>query len=384
MSIKFERRVQTSLFAIFSVVAVSVVLISMSDDDMNMFKALAGLVCFVGFMLFSRNKKLKGKGFLLGVAGTLLMFISMIYNENARAVNILWIWAYLGAALILYEYGIPKWMAFAIFYAFSLSFCLVAFQGKLQYNELLQHGSANNVSILLIYCMFLYYISLKDDQTKLMPYIPILIVSFLSLWTANRSGILTCGVFFLVVFYFNNKSSSKRHSRWKNVLMIFALIAIVVYFVLHLSAQFDVAMETKMDRQGMSSARSILWTEYIRGTFDSLGNLFLGVPGNKYLFLSYYNGNPHNSLLVAHSKFGLVGFFVVLYVIFKTGWISFKRKEWVITATLILVVTRSFFDWTAFPGLYDVLFWCFLLYAFDNDKGRNKSFSYKQKQMSLK
>jgi len=369
MKVKFECKIQYFFLLVFSIVAVGAPLTTLTDDEMNMYKAIVGLACLASFVLSCKDKKLISRVLGYGIAASLLMSISILYNENARWVNLLWIWSYLGAALILFKNGIPKILAFTIFYVCCLSFCVVAFRGDLQSNEVLEHGSANNISILCIYCMFLYYISLKDDQNKLLPYIPILIVAFLSLWTANRSGILTCGIFFLFVFNINNKLSSKKHNRWKNTFVILALIVLVVYFFINFYAQFDVAMESKMERQGMSSARSILWAEYIKGTFDSLGNLFLGVPGNKYLFLSYYNGNPHNSFLVAHSKFGLVGFLVILYVIFKTGSISVKRKEWVITATLILVVSRSFFDWTAFPGLYDVMFWYFLFYITQSRKG---------------
>ena len=365
MSIKFERKLHIGLFTLFSVIAVSVLMLDITDDEMNMYKALAGLVCFTSFMLIGRNNKLKKKAILYASIATLLMVMSMLYNENARPVNILWIWAYLGVALILYEYGIPKWLAFVLFYAFSAFLCFLAFRGEVQSNEVIEHGSANNVSILCIYCLFVYYLSVRDVSYKMLPYLPIIVIAFLSLWTGNRSGIISSGVFFVAVLIINNKFSAKGHKRLQNTFLLIAVAIIVVYFFLYYYSQFDVALENKVDRGGgMSSARTFIWAEYLGGMFDSLGNFIFGVPGNStlYPYLSYYAGNPHNSFLMAHAKFGLAGFLIVLYVVMRTAWMSKQRKDYVIGALLAIVVVRSFFDWTAFPGLYDVMFWYFIFY----------------------
>lgn len=373
MSIKIENRIQIFFLVVFSVVAVGVQLSSITDDQMNMYKALAGLVCLMSYMLFSRNRNIFKKSIGYGIVASVLMLISIFYNGNAREINLLWVWSYLGVALILYQYCIPKNIALFLFYVCSLSFCVVALKGDLQSNEVLEHGSANHVSILCIYCMFLYYISFRNKRNELLPYIPIVIVAFLSLWTANRSGIISCAIFFVAILFFNNKISQKSHSRFRNYVVIAVVAVLLVYFFLNYYAQFDVAMESKMDRQGMQSARSFIWADYTRGVFDSIGNMFFGVPGDSdaYPFLKFYSGNPHNSFLVVHSKFGLVGFLVILYVLVKTVWISVKRKDWVILSLLLLVVTRSFFDWTAFPGLYDVMFWYFIFYVSDNKSTPN-------------
>lgn len=367
---KFKYYFQTFCLVLFSVVVVVVQLVQLTDDQMNMYKALAGLVCLSSFFIFCRDKLLIRKAIWYGLIASLLMILSIIYNENARVTNLLWIWSYLGVGLLLYKYGIPKIVASAIFYGCCLFFCLIAMRGELQSNEVIEHGSANHVSVLCIYCMFLYYISLKNEKDKLLPYLPIIIVAFLSLWTANRSGIISSGISFLFILYFNRKLSSKSHNQFKNFILIAVLAVLVIYFFSHYYSQFDVALEAKMERQGIQSARSFLWAEYIKGIFDSLGNFFLGVPGNDpaYRFLHHYYGNPHNSYLVVHEKFGLLGFLIIIYVIIKTAWLSVKRKEWVITATLILVFIRSFFDWTAFPGLYDVMFWYYIFYISFNER----------------
>ena len=44
---------------------------------------------------------------------------------------------------------------------------------------------------------------------------------------------------------------------------------------------------------------------------------------------------------------------------------SLKTKDYVFFNTISVVVFRSFFDWTAFPGIFDIFFWIMIIYVGD-------------------
>ncbi len=92
---------------LFLFIAVTIVtrLINIDAEVMNLSIALSGILCF-GYYIVCGNKRLKVFGICICLFLSILMAISIVYNGNARVVNILWIWAYMGAALLLYEFGL--------------------------------------------------------------------------------------------------------------------------------------------------------------------------------------------------------------------------------------------------------------------------------------
>ena len=91
---------------------------------------------------------------------------------------------------------------------------------------------------------------------------------------------------------------------------------------------------------------------------------FLGAntSNGTYQWLSFYNGNTHNSFLMLHAKFGLLALGLLIVLIFLVVHKAIKEKNYIMIIILLAASARMFFDWIAFPGLYDVLFWYMYLY----------------------
>ncbi|MBD5390257.1 O-antigen ligase family protein [bacterium] len=352
------------LLVLFAIVAVGAPLIKMDTDRMNMFIALVGLFCMI-YYLVKGNRQMKVFGLSFGLSLSVFMLISIVYNGNAKLVNILWIWAYLGVALLLYQYGIRKFFATLLFYAGSLFFVYQALTGNHAADELLNVGSENNISVYCIFLMIIYYLScLKNGEIKKIPYIPILLVLFIALWTASRAAMLTLGLFFVFVLIYN---TIRGHFSISSVVMLLVIVVAVVYFSKNYFQEFGLALTTKIDRYGGSSVRSLIWSDYFRGMGQSFGNFLFGVKGtdSQYPYLCYYNGNTHNAFLMLHSKFGVGGVVLIFWYLLLGTIKALKAKRYVFISLLFVVALRAMFDWAAFPGLLDVIFYFYVIYAKD-------------------
>ena len=364
MMTQIKNKIAWWLISLFSVTAVLVQIMDLTDDQMNMYKALAGLICFAFGVLKCTNSLIR-QSITYGILMSVFMLLEILFIGNAKAVNILWIWAYIGPAILLFEFGFPRKYSFLLFYLISTYFTFWAFTGRISVQEILTHGSINYISILSIFCMCLYYLSHRCEKAVTLPYIPVLLVMFLSIWTGSRASIICCGIVFLLLLRINYQLSNSSSS--KSWFFVFAAIIIVgaIWFGERYIGMFDESLQYKMDKQGMDSARSILWGEYISGMFSNIGEFLFGVDGlsSKYPHLQYYNGNPHNSFLVLHAKYGIIGFIFIISRLYNSIVKSWKNRDSIMILLIVIAVVRCFFDWNAFPGLYDVLFWFIILYG---------------------
>lgn len=353
-----------TLLSLFIIVTIGTRLINMDAEMMNLCIALAGLLCF-GFSVFWGNTRLMTFSVKLCLFLSLLMAISIIYNGNARIVNLLWVWAYMGAALLLYEFGLDLRVATVLFYTSSLFFVYQAITGSVEVDEILNVGSQNNISTLCIFMMIVYYFTeLRNRKKEQMSFLPAIVVLFVSIWTASRAALLTMAFFFLFVVlynFINNKIS------FRNVVFVAIVVTVVPFIYVNYFQDFGGGIMSKLDRYGVESERTIIWAEYMEGVGNSFGNFLFGVKGTdpQYSHLSYHEGNTHNAFLMLHAKFGIMGFILVLSLLFKSFIKTVKTKNFALLALLFVVMIRSIFDWTAFPGLLDVIFYFYILFSYD-------------------
>lgn len=358
----------TLLVGLFLIVTLVLKKTGPSDEIINGGIAVCGLLCFL-YYTFSKNHIFLNQAFAYGALMLTFLLASLIYNSNASIVNILWIWAYLGVALLLYEKDISPKIMLLIFVLYVVSFLYDAFQHGLEVEDLIvSAGSVNNISTMCILSMCIYYLSkYKRNHQVAIEYWPIIPVALISILTATRGAILALTVFFGYAALYNSQSMKNKRKYLFGLTFLGVLLA---YFFANYYDVFGFALTEKTDRVGMESARTLIWNDYITGTFDNMMNLVFGVPGTdpNYRYLSFYSGNPHNAFFMLHSKFGLGGFLLFVIMTFRAIIKAIRKKEYFICGIVLVVTIRSIFDWTAFPGLYDIFFWYFLFYAIDSTK----------------
>ncbi len=383
-SLDFKHIIGELLVVLFSVVYALVKASNAEDGRYNIYIASFGLLCFA-FYLIMGNRRILVQSIIVGVAASLFMIISILYNDNAKIEYLLWIWCYMGVALVFNEYRLSNLSAFFICYFIEILFLSKALMwgSSSDYSgaEMFIEGN-NSISVLCLYASSIFYITkyLNNHKASL-SYIPVLLMIFLSTLYANRGGILAGGILFLFIFYFNMKISS---SKFKNYL-IFLIIAIAVYYVFKIGYDtFGAGMQYKLEHIGGESSRTEVWGEYIGACFDNFLNLFLGVPcfDGAYPVIKNVSGNIHNSFLILHSKFGLIPFIWMMVVQVKCIRYLKKIKCVALAYCLISIYARSFFDWAAFPGIFDVFFWYTWIILITKNSFRNNFENYEYGQIS--
>lgn len=364
---KEEFTVENILIVIFAAAYMISRFTSLPMSVGNILVALSGLLCFAYVII---KKGMWGRTnsvvILIAILLTASMILSIIYNSNANLSNILWIWSYCGVALLVGQFHIETNVLYGIFYANVIIFMGYAIVG-VNPDQVINTGSGNNISVVLLAFMLLAYLE-SVLQNKRLSYIPALVTVILSLWGNGRAGLLA-SVFFLVMLFVYNFLAVKK-GKIKNLVVVFVLSVIVIYIVQYFFGDSVELFLYKLDRYGTDSARFEIWREYINGMFENIGNFCFGINTTSlhYPTLKFYSGNTHNAFLMLHAKYGLVGFLCYLIIIIKAYIKMFKRKNVMYIIIFTTIVIRSFFDWTGFPGIFDVFFWYMLIYCLDSRK----------------
>ena len=357
--IKYIHYLLSFIILIYSLIYI----LRIDPNIINLIKASCGIICLI-LALFVCDRKYISITLKYCVLLSILMLLSLLYNSNADIIHLLWIWSYWGVALLIFYCGLSLKQTKFIFYICCISYSYFSFTTHLatSNNTLFTHFS-NSISVVCIFCLCMHNIAINNNNNKyqILSYTPIFFVLFNSAWASNRSGIL-CSIIYLGLLLI---IKFKETSLLKTIIPLFILIIIGAYLIQNYSYTFF-SIEQKLERyDGFESARSDIWLEYFNGTFDNLGNFLFGVPYNSAMYpvFRHYEGNAHNVFLMLHSKFGIIGFVIIIYFIMKVFFIMFKKKDYILFISFTLIILRSMFDWTAFTGMYDIFFYYFILYS---------------------
>jgi len=228
-------------------------------------------------------------------------------------------------------------------------------------NKILENRSQNMVGFYYMCFVICYYweeIKLGKNRFSL---IPVCSNLFLSLLLFGRSSILISALFVLLVIYVNLRYSNQIN-RYKQILLILlAVFFIAGYFYSGFSAFIHTGLKRFEDQGTDITGRSEIWEAYVYHFKYSLKNMFFGVRLDADPEFIRYDGNLHNSYLIAHSFFGLFCLYI-FYRIIKA--ISFKGDKLFCSSILLLILVRGSTDGLFFVNYNDYLLFTlvFVLY----------------------
>lgn len=292
------------------------------------------VLLFVGKTCNNRRAFRKFTVLLCFVLVFIVLNIVLVGNSNFKAIIYgVFIMPSLGA--LLFFYRIRYWTSIILFSGVALFFGTYIIQNGPFVNEQteLLVNSRNYVSFFVLLYSFPYFVHCYDynkTPSLLVPSICVLI----SIFALGRGGIIAsmgilCGVLYLKMVQKSNKRFIYRIG--------FVLLLIFIIFI-GFGVDFFDTYFSKFSEEGMNSTgRTPSWVEYCK-SFNPI-HLLLGTPVKSLKFTTaYLEGSLHNSYLTLHAREGIVGLFLIIYMV-KGMIILYKQKAF----TLFLVLAALLF-----------------------------------------
>lgn len=329
---------------------------------------ILGLIAFI-LLLFGGQHKIPFYIFLLMI---IFILTNTLINLDFpfRPLNpICW----LLLSLLIINRNVSVWSIKIPYYSFSLIYIYMVFILHKDPNNIFIEFSRNYVSVYLLKMGILLEVLEKREKGNFTLF-PAALCFILCLSAVGRSGIITSGMFFIVILF-----SVLKKSRHKVVFFCVFVIVIVCSIIIFYDYFFYFTSYVRNDGLDYGSdPRSLLLDEYIDILKRNPLFIFSGVKAmlNTPMY-SHYGYNWHNSYIYLHSTYTLLGFFLVFFLYCIVFWIGVKNKYFSYLGLICILSLRMFTDTMAFPGSVDITIY-YLFYLVLSKEGRFSSqLSYK-------
>ena len=304
----------------------------------------------------------KYNSFLLRVMICLAVWIVVLVSINRLLVlNCSWrgclriSFISLPIAYLLCDVHINRYVALSFFYVvFIYTAIMILLADPAELYRIFVASSRNYISVLLIACMFPYYLACERDHVEVSVF-PALLSLTASIYVQSRGGMIASGL--LVFFSFIReiylgiaKDSFKNKKNLIRFIIAVVILFGIVLFTFDNSAENLSRFSTTKELE-YPVTRLDMWKEYITVTGSSVSNIVLGPPLTTCPFIMSEAYNSHNSYFMTHSYMGIAGFFAV--IIGGVGYLvlCIKKKQYNLLFLSITFLLRATTDYL-FPMLF--------------------------------
>ena len=301
----------------------------------------------------------KNKGFiLLFMTCIAIGVVTLVTINRIFILNFSWsgclriVFVSLPIAYLLYTVNINWRVAISFFYVvFFFTVIKIIFADPAELYRIFAASSRNYISVLLIACVFPYYLACDRDRREVSIF-PSLLSFLASLYVQSRGGIIASGILFGLTFI--RRIYLLKEQEWfkKNKKIFYSLL----FLVLLLGMVFLIFNATKLfsrffEAEEYSITRTGMWKEYLTVTFSSVKNIILGPPLTTCPLIVEEAYNIHNSYFMVHSYLGIVGFLTV--IVGGIGYLvsCIKEKKYSLLFLAITFLVRATTDYL-FPTLF--------------------------------
>lgn len=253
-------------------------------------------------------------------------------------------------------------IVYYLYWGITLYFIVNMILGK-NPKFLLSNLSSNHISVIILYLTTLYYVE-KLRERKELSILPSLFYLVISIYAGGRSGILSSGFMLSGLVLFNKKSN--KYLKFSVVL----LFMIAVYLLFFSSAELKYELFEKFYRKSIEDEPRL---NIINAYFSNLSikSFLLGYETN-YAYSFFHTGNLHNSFLVLHFRYGIIGI-VSIALIIKQSIKMTVKKRYDLLILLGAIVLRAFTDTILLPYYYDfIIFYLLFSEEFKVMRGKNQ------------
>lgn len=319
---------------------------------------IVGAIGLFYFILTASTKRVRTNVILGALAIIFLEFTNIFLVGNAN-VSLLFreVFTYYATACLLTKKNVSRKVMLIMFYVLSIytwsQIFIVGFPYRIFYYQ-----SRNYIGVYLLIMLFPYYTTFTNTfvKTKESPsLIPAVICLVTSVYTLGRGSmvmafILLYGSTLKNIFVKTNKKNRKKK-------IFFAILVLVVSVVLFLwsDVKTDYLYRFYSNDSSADQMRIKIWTSYLNPVFSSMYSFLFGLKLDANNLLIQFLGNTHNSFLMTHAYFGIVGFTAMIIGVVKSLKKYFKSKNYDFFIFCIAFMIKAFTDWIYPSQIGDVI-----------------------------
>lgn len=313
------------------------------------------LIILVGVVLYTKARfHLRFIYGLLCVLGLLFVgaYFSNEYPFYIGVYNILYAVSSLCSAYVIfiskniYRKASLLFVLFSLFVLFKI--VTLGLGNPDAYNNIFENGSRNYVSAILIFFLSLLILIYDKDRKEISFFYPFFTL-LLSVLLYGRSGIVI--TFILVLFIvFRGKILSLKY--FTIIILSLLIPVIIIYF----------GESSSFAEHGVDSGRFKMLEQYFDGIGSNYSELFFGRNVEDCcVTIAIFEGNPHNSFIMGHIRYGIVhtilSLIVMLYI--------FSSRYWVYIFCGLVFYIRISLDLLGLFTPFDIVLYYILFLAFD-------------------
>lgn len=296
-----------------------------------------------------------------------LAFASSLFRNAFALKELMASVSYMGISIILLKTKLNDKIIDLLYFGIVLFFMVHIVIGT-DPNDVFR-TSRNTISMFIIFCTVLV-ILVKLKNNKKVSSIYVILNLVICVWAVGRNGIISSVMLLLgyYISYFLRHKVKLIHT----VIILLGITIIVLSSLIfadyfhNISEQILLSLDHLMNSRLHDSARESMISTYIDTMFNDFYSFIFGVKLIDIPLFVKFKGNPHNSYLRLHSKYGILGFTLVIIFMVKAAIKALQRKKYLVLTCMVVVAMRIFTDVYAFTGIFDVVVYYFIFnYAFN-------------------
>lgn len=343
-------------------------IVGMSGNMLNLLRLFFSTPAFI-FVLFkpkTREEKWEFcKQIVLLFILLILGWLSSTYNHNSTYLAYgFMILSNAGIALFMYYYKISERGSLSLFLILSIILTGYYIIHRNLY-EVFAAGnlSRNYVSVFLLCFIILIYISCRSNKV-LLNFLPVIVLLF-SCMAGGRGGILSAVIFNIFYFFIIMKYAANREKIYYilGLWLVFILLLFIYQFgnwmrlVRFLIGKFaNTGFGADMDRIAYRYKPYILECKHFE-------NMLFGAN-----IRSIINDHLHNTYLMAHARFGILGLLIFIVLFVRAIIYSWKKQNKFLAALILTLMIRIFTDTIFTMLVFDSIFFYILFLGLSRNR----------------
>lgn len=377
MNIVISRRKKITIENVSEIiVAICIGCVFLSDVFSYNRQAFIAVSYTISFLIFIYDCQclhmLKSRLIIFNLVLLIIAFINLAFIGNVTIPFILKFFL-VDQSIALFFIGSKKlsksiWYTLGIIIYSVVWYCMI---NSVDGYQLFSETSRNYASIYSLFILFFIGVLHYKDNTEI-PSLFIFHNLVLSIYCVGRGGIISAAILLLLYYMARIKSKEKFIKKIKIIGLLLLIFAIVLYYM-YSKGLLEVVWEKYFWRfydnraVGSNLERMAMIRMYVDKTLENIFYLLFGTDVSHLSLILNQKGNVHNSYLMLHKAFGLLGSAILLFevaVCIKNIW---NKRKYEFVSIILAIMLRAFLD-SCFPyHLFNVPFMFLAIGAFYKD-----------------